>query len=208
MLKILLTGFTPFGGHQINPTEKLVEALGSRFSHAGADVFPRLLRTHYRLAEQDFDQARGEVQPDAVISFGLSYSADEIRPERIAVNFDDGEENGRHVTRRIVEDGPVGYFSTYPVEGIVSDLAAADLPAKASNHAGAFICNHIFYYGLHHFEKERAATLMGFIHVPPLPEMIRPGDLPRSGLSLERLVEAARVTVSAITKSKRRTISG
>ncbi len=198
MIRILLTGFTPFGDHQVNPTEKLVDALGSRFAHGGAEIFPRLLRTHYRLSEQDFDRALAEVGPDAVISFGLAYSADHVRPERIAVNFDDGEEDGRHVARKIAEDGPVGYFSTLPVETMVADLKAADLPAKASNHAGAYICNHIFYYARHRFERERTETPMGFVHVPPLPEMIKPGDAHRPGLPLEVLVAAARVAVSTV----------
>jgi pyroglutamyl-peptidase len=200
MTRLLLTGFTPFGGHQINPTEALVEALGSGFVHAGAEVFPRLLRTHYRLSEQDFDRALAEVQPDAIVSFGLAYSADEVRPERIAVNFDDGEEDGRHVARRIAEDGPVGYFSTLPVEAMVADLAASGLPAKASNHAGAYICNHIFYYARHRFERERAATPMGFVHVPPLPEMLKPEDAKRPGLALDRLVAAAHVVVATVAR--------
>jgi len=199
-MRILLTGFTPFGEHGINPTQKLVEALGTRFVHAGAEVFPRLLRTHYRRAEEDFDRALAETAPDAVLSFGLNYQVDEIRPERIAVNFDEGEEDGRQVARMIAADGPVGYFSTHPVDAIVAALRAAGLPVKASNHAGAYICNHIFYHARHRFERERVPTLMGFIHVPPLPEMIKPEDAKRTGLAMDKLVEAARVTVATLAR--------
>jgi pyroglutamyl-peptidase len=200
MTRILLTGFTPFGGHEVNPTERLVDALGPRFVQAGAEVLPRLLTTHYRRAEADFERALAEVRPDAVVSFGLAYAADEVRPERIAVNFDDGEEDGRHVARRIAEDGPVGYFSTHPVEAMVADLASSGLPAKASNHAGAYICNHIFYYARHRFERAGAATPMGFVHVPPLPEMLKPADRDRRGLALDRLVEAAQVVVATLAR--------
>jgi len=202
MIRILATGFTPFGGHAANPTEKLVAALGPRLGisveGAGAEVFPRLLRTHYRLAEQDFDRFLDEVKPQAVVSFGLNYAADEIRPERIAVNFDDGEEDGTHVARRIAEDGPVGYFSTLPAEAMVADLAAAGLPAKASNHAGAYVCNHVFYHARHRFERERSPIAMGFVHVPPLPEMVRPEDAARSGLPLDRLIAAAHVVFATV----------
>jgi pyroglutamyl-peptidase len=200
MTRILLTGFTPFGGHAVNPTEALVGALGPHLVLGDAEVFPRLLRTHYRLSEQDFDRAVAEVRPDAIVSFGLNYGIDEVRPERIAVNFDDGEEDGRHVARRIAEDGPVGYFSTLPVEPMVADLAAAGLPAKASNHAGAYICNHVFYYARHRFERERLSVPMGFVHVPPLPEMLKPEDARRPGLALERLVAAAKVAVSTVLR--------
>ena len=91
-------------------------------------------------------------------------------------------------------------FSAHPVETIVADLKAAGLPAKASNHAGAYICNHIFYYARHRFERAQTPILMGFIHVPPLPEMIKPADAPRAGLPLDRLVEAARVAVAALAR--------
>jgi pyroglutamyl-peptidase len=200
MTRILLTGFTPFGGHAVNPTEALVGALGPHLVLGDAEVFPRLLRTHYRLSEQDFDHALAEVAPDAVVSFGLNYGIDEVRPERIAVNFDDGEEDGRHVARRIAEDGPVGYFSTLPVEAMVADLAAAGLPAKASNHAGAYICNHIFYYARHRFERERLAMAVGFVHVPPLPEMLKPEDARRPGLALPALIESARVVIATAVR--------
>lgn len=204
MIRILATGFTPFGGHAANPTEKLVAALnaqgGERLSVPGAEIFPRLLRTHYRLAEQDFDRCLAEVKPQAVVGFGLNYSADEIRPERIAVNFDDGEEDGAHVTRLIAEDGPVGYFSTLPAEAMVADLAAAGLPAKASNHAGAYVCNHLFYHARHRFERERSPIAVGFVHVPPLPEMIKPEDAARAGLPLDRLVAAAQTVFATIAR--------
>jgi len=198
MTRILLTGFTPFGGRAANPTAALVDALGPRATLDGAEVHPRLLRTHYRLAEQDFDRALAEVRPDAVVSFGLNYSVDEIRPERIAVNLDDGEEDGRHVTRKIAADGPVGYFSTLPVEAMVADLAASGLPARASNHAGAYVCNHVFYYARHRFERERLSIPMGFVHVPPLPEMLKPEDAARPGLALERLVVGAVLAIATV----------
>lgn len=200
MTRILLTGFTPFGGHAVNPTEALVDALGPRLGLGRAEVFPRLLRTHYRLAEEDFDRAVAEVGPDAIVSFGLNYAIDEVRPERIAVNFDDGEEDGRHVARRIAEDGPVGYFSTLPVEAMVADLAATGLPARASNHAGAYVCNHVFYHARHRFERERRSLPTGFVHVPPLPGMLKPEDAKRPGLSLERLVAAAKVAVATVLR--------
>jgi pyroglutamyl-peptidase len=130
----------------------------------------------------------------------LAYKADEVRPERIAVNFDDGEEDGRHVARRIAEDGPVGYFSTLPVEQMVADLAAEGVPAKGSNHAGSYICNHIFYYARHRFERGGIATPMGFVHVPPLPEMLKPEDAKRPGLAFDKLIAAAQVCIATVAR--------
>ncbi|MBI1774903.1 MAG: pyrrolidone-carboxylate peptidase [Proteobacteria bacterium] len=200
MPRILLTGFTPFLGYDVNPTQRLVEAVaGGAIRLTGAAVAARLLRTDYRLSEVDFDAALADVRPDAIVAFGLAFSADEVRPERIAVNFDDGEEAGLPVARRIAADGPVGYWSTLPVDAMLAALAGAGLPVKASNHAGGFICNHIFYYARHRIEREQLGLPMGFVHVPPLPEQL--GDAPeRKGLAIERLLEAARVILAVVAE--------
>jgi pyroglutamyl-peptidase len=200
MPRLLMTGFTPFLGYDVNPTQRLVEALGrGAIKLAGGRLEARLLRTDYRLAEVDFDTALAETKPDAVVSFGLAFSAEEIRPERIAVNFDDGQEAGLPVARRIVEDGPVGYWSGLPVDRILGALGAAGLPVKASNHAGGYVCNHLFYYARHRIEREGLGVPMGFVHVPPLPEQL--GAAPeRKGLELDRLIEAARVIAHVVAE--------
>ncbi len=200
MPRILMTGFTPFLGYDVNPTQRLVEAVAAGAVRlSGVSLAARLLRTDYRLAEQDFDAALEELRPDAVVAYGLAFSADEIRPERIAVNFDDGLEAGLAVQRRIAEDGPVGYWSTLPVDAIVAALAGAELPVKASNHAGGYVCNHLFYHARHRIEREGLRLPMGFVHVPPLPEQLAltPG---RAGLALDRLVDAARVIAGVVAE--------
>jgi pyroglutamyl-peptidase len=203
MTRILITGFSPFLGYDVNPTQRLVEEIRAAPDLVpGVAVFPRLLRTDYTLSEVDFDRALIEVNPDAVVAFGLAFSADHLQPERMAVNFDDGEDGEGWRSRRVAEDGPVGYWSTLPVDDIVAALDRAGLPVEASNHAGSYICNHIFYYARHRFEREGRALPMGFVHVPPLPEQLR--DQPdRSGLPLDRLIEAARIVVHAVATSLR-----
>jgi pyroglutamyl-peptidase len=200
MPRLLMTGFTPFLGYDVNPSQLLVEALAQGAVRLpGIAIEARLLRTDYRLSEVDFDAALAEVRPDAVVSFGLAFSADEIRPERIAVNFDDGMEAELPVARRIAEGGPVGYWSTLPVDAIMAGLAEAALPAKASNHAGGYICNHIFYYARHRIETEGLALPMGFVHVPPLPQQLA-GAPERKGLALDRLIEAAGVIARVVAE--------
>ncbi len=54
-----------------------------------ATVFTRVLDVDYTTAEQQFDRAVLETEPDLVISFGLSWGIDEIKLERIALNIDD-----------------------------------------------------------------------------------------------------------------------
>ena len=199
-IRILLTGFTPYDNIRVNPTEQLMR----RAPEALADIPGVALRavvldTDYQLSEEQFLAALDDFRPDAVLSFGLSRRIDEIKLERIAINVDDAPlvDTGGKLCRgrKIAPDGPVGYWTTLPIEVILQALQNAGIPADISNHAGAYVCNHLYYFGLHAIAARGMPTRMGFIHAPPLPEMLGEGEKQRPGMSMETLLEAARVIV-------------
>ena len=199
--RILLTGFRPYDGMARNPTELLM----ARAPETLADIPDAALRaivldTAYQRSEAQFTAALDDFRPHIVLSFGLSRRLDEIKLERIAVNIDDSPiaDNDGEVRRgqKIAEAGPVGYWAPLPIDAIRRDLQNAGIPAGISNHAGTYVCNHILYFGLHTIATRGLPTRMGFIHVPPLPDMVadKPG---RSGMSLETLEQAARIIIEA-----------
>jgi len=206
-LPILLTGFRPYDGMARNPTELLMARAPEALADIpGVSLRAIVLDTSYRRSEAQFAAALDDFRPDIVLSFGLSRRIDEIKLERIAVNVDDAPiaDNAGELRRgqTIAEDGPVGYWSTLPIDVIRRALKDADIPAGISNHAGTYVCNHILYFGLHTIATRRLPTRMGFIHVPPLPDMV--GDQPgRSGLSLDALVKAARIIIATVTSATR-----
>ena len=110
-------------------------------------------------------------RPDVVLSFGLSRRIDEIKLERIAINVDDAslvDAGGKlRRGRKIAPDGPVGYWGSIPIDAILQALHDAGIPAGISNHAGAYVCNHIYYFGLHTIATRGLPTRMGFIHRRP-----------------------------------------
>jgi pyroglutamyl-peptidase len=202
MRRILLTGFGPFANVEVNPTGRLMEHIA-----ALAEPFPNV-ETHtavldvaYLRCEEQFRQAVEAVRPAAVLSFGVYLSADDIRLERIAVNLDDATiADTAGLLRRgqqVVQAGPVGYWSTLPLEAMHQSLQAAGIPAVLSGHAGTYLCNHIFYYGRHWLETQGLHVPMGFIHVPPFPEQL-PEGAKQKGMSLEVLFTAAQVCVEVV----------
>ena len=197
--RILLTGFKPYDGMARNPTELLMARAPEALADIpGVSLRAIVLDTAYRRSEAQFTAALDDFRPDIVLSFGLSRRIDEIKLERIAVNIDDAPiaDNDGEVRRgqRIAEAGPVGYWSTLPIDAIRHALQEAGIPAGISNHAGTYVCNHILYFGLHTIATRGLPTRMGFIHVPPLPDMVadQPG---RAGMSLETLEQAARIII-------------
>jgi pyroglutamyl-peptidase len=168
--KLLLSGFEPFLGFPINPTEAIVSALDGK-EIGGYQVHGVLLPVDFVAAGPKILKVIEEVEPDAVISLGLAAGRATITPERIAINCRDGEPDNNGVALKdapVVEGGPDGYFSTLPIREIVNVLNESGYPTRISNSAGTYLCNNIMYTVLHATEKGLPA---GFIHIPASHEL-------------------------------------
>jgi pyroglutamyl-peptidase len=170
MKKLLLSGFEPFLGFPINPTEAIVKALDG-LEIGDYVVHGVLLPVDYETAGPRILDAMDEVKPDAVISLGLAAGRLQITPERIAINCRDGEPDNRGVALQdapIVEGGPDGYFSTLPIRKMVNVLNESGFPARISDTAGTYLCNNIMYTVRHAVSAEVQA---GFVHIPASHEL-------------------------------------
>lgn len=193
-MKLLLTGFEPFGGDAINPSWEAVCALDG-WSFGEVQVHARRIGCVFGQALHDLDAAIDEIRPQWVIAVGQAAGRSEITPERIAINIDDGRicDNAgcQPIDQPVVPGGPAAYFSTLPIKAIVQALRAAGIPASVSNSAGTFVCNHLFY-GLMHRAARTPGLRAGFVHIPYLPEQAAPlGDTP--SLPLATMVKALRI---------------
>jgi pyroglutamyl-peptidase len=200
---ILVTGFHPFAGHPANPSELVARVLSGR-SFAGHRVRSAVLPVVYAKIEQAIDQLLAEVKPAAVVSLGLDYKTDVIKLERIAINVDEApipdETGDLRSGTRIAPRGPAARWSTLPLDSIARALSAADVPFKFSTHAGAFLCNHLMYHLCG--RAARAGIPVGFIHLPPTPDLLGPEDRARrAGVPLDALVTAVRAVVGTVAGS-------
>jgi pyroglutamyl-peptidase len=178
---VLVTGFTTFGEHEVNPSRLIVEALAQRHS----DIQTAVLPVEYRTSGELICDLIRQYQPDAVIMLGLAARRSAINLERFALNVDDASlpDNAGEIRNGqiIVEDGPAAYVSTLPLDVMRSALMARDVPTVISNHAGAYLCNHVFYVVRHYLEQTGLHIPCGFIHVP---------DMGETGLPLATMIEA------------------
>lgn len=200
---VLLTGFEPFGGQAINPSQRLAEAFDGR-EIAGARVIGRVLPVTFGGSFDRLATMIEEFSPRIVICLGQAGGRAAITPERIAINCDDARiaDNAgvQPANRLIVPRGPAGYFSTLPVGEIAAQIVAAGIPSAVSNSAGTYVCNHLFYRLMHHFRRRRG-TLGGFVHVPWLPGQ-SPSEPSLPFESMRRAIEIAlRVSVDTLPKT-------
>lgn len=190
MKKLLITGFDPFGGANVNPAWLAVEKLPDV---VGNFVLCKLqIQTVFEKAPQTVIEKAAEIQPDVILCIGQAGGRDAVTPERFGVNIRDARiaDNEGNQPRgvRIVSDGPAAYFATVPVETMAKAARDRKCPAAVSNSAGAFVCNDTLYSLLHHFAGTKVKV--GFIHVPYLPEQGTPSlPLEKTVAALEAMIK-------------------
>jgi pyroglutamyl-peptidase len=193
--RVLVTGFEPFAGSAVNPSQRLVEALVAA-PPAGVELVTAVLPVAYARAADALRAALASAAPDLVVCFGQADGRTGISVERFAHNLDSADpvdNDGVSSAAEIDPDGPVAYRSTLPVAQIVAALRDEGIPAAESRNAGGFLCNHVFYALMRALEQERPAATGGFVHVPLLPEQAL--DRNAASMPLDTLVRAARIVI-------------
>lgn len=198
-MKILVTGFEPFGGEKVNPAIETVKQLADTI--AGAEIIKLEIPTVYRQCLCVIDEAIGRYDPDVILSIGQAGGRSDITVERIGINIDDcrlADNEGCQLTDEpIVPGGPDAYFVKLPVKAMVQRIRDRRIPASVSNTAGTFVCNHVTYGVCHLIENKYPGKRSGFIHIPYLPEQVLDKkDMPSMAQTL--MVEAVTAAIEAI----------
>jgi pyroglutamyl-peptidase len=202
-VKILLTGFSSFKGVRANPCEGIVRELGGAGSEkTSARIIAEVLPVEYRAATRRIRRLIREQRPDAILCLGVAAKRNAISLERVALNVDDDPtpDNAGLIRAgsRIVREGPAAYFSTLPLQRLRAALQKRRIPVSISNHAGAFLCNHVFYIARHEAGRSLPPIPCGFIHVP-----LRLGGRATARSSLRRMVEAVRCCLAVLQSGAR-----
>ena len=195
--KVLVSGFEPFGGAKLNPSELLVREL-RRIEFDNIQLSTIVLPVEFDRAAELLLRTVKEQNPKVVIAFGQAEGRTAITPEKIAINLDDAripDNSGDQRKNKLIdEEGNDGYFSTLPIEKMVEAIKAGGYPAETSLSAGAFVCNHIFYS----LQKElRDSDIRsGFVHLPLVAE--QSDEFPgKFTMELSEMVSAARAAIIA-----------
>lgn len=202
-MKVLITGFEPFGGEKINPSIEAVEILRSKI--AGADIIKAEIPTVFNKSIKKLEEVLDRERPDIVICVGQAGGRNRISVERVAINLSDGRipdnEGYQPIDEVIFEDGDTAYFTNLPIKAMVKEMNANNIPAEVSNTAGTYVCNHLMYGLLYNINKKYPNMKGGFIHIPFIPEqVINKRDKP--SMSLELIVKGLEIAIEAAIKYK------
>ena len=197
-MKILLTGFDPFGGETINPSW---EAVCRTSAPEGVELVKLQVPTVFGTSVEVVAEAVRREKPDAVVCVGQAGGRTAVTPERVAVNCMDASigDNRGFIPKDVPvrEGGPDGLLSTLPVKAMVEAVCRAGVPCQLSNTAGTFVCNQLMYGVLLLCREEFPDTGAGFIHLPFLPQQTarKPGY---ASMSLGDMVTALEAALGAI----------
>ncbi len=194
-MRIIVTGFDPFGGETINPSIECVKALPEI---EGVELIRLELPTVFKESASRLNEVINDVKPDAVLSVGQAGGRCGITMERIAINVDDARipdnVSQQPIDEAIQLDGEAAYFTTLPIKRIVNAIRELGIPAEVSNTAGTFVCNHIMYQALFAATKADKPFKAGFMHIPFIPEQTT--DKP--SLPLEESTKALQIAIETI----------
>jgi len=193
--KVLISGFKPFGGATLNPSELLVNVL-ERDQIPGVELFTVILPVEFDRSAEILLEKVKQIQPDLVIAFGQAEGRTAINPEKFAINLDDARipDNSGDERKDVVIDknGSDSYVTTLPIEMMVDAMKRAGYPADISLSAGAFVCNHIFYK----LQKTLSGSNIrsGFVHLPLVTE--QSSEFPgKFTMDLKNMVSATKAAI-------------
>lgn len=210
-MKILVTGFDPFGDDCINPAIEAVKRLPDCIDNATI-IKLEIPTVAYKSLER-IKEAIEKYDPDMILSVGQAGGRNDISVERVGINVNDfricDNEGNQPIDEPIFKDGNAAYFSTLPIKSMVKEIRKAKIPASISNTAGTFVCNHVLYGVCYMIDKEFKGKKSGFIHIPFLPEQV----VKRAGcasMSLDTVTTALIQAIKAMIQNEEdcKTIEG
>ncbi|MBO0432576.1 pyroglutamyl-peptidase I [Enterococcus sp. DIV0660C] len=203
-MKVLVTGFDPFGGDKVNPAYEAVKKMPAEI--AGAEIIKLEVPTVFGKSSQVVREAIKEHQPEIVICVGQAGGRSAVSFERVAINLAEARipdnEGNQPFDTVLEEDGPAAYFTTLPIKAMTKNVHDHGLPAYISYTAGTFVCNDIMYRLLHVLHTEFPTIRGGFIHVPFSPDQVIDRPVGTASMSLDDIADSLTYAVEAAIENE------
>lgn len=200
-MKILVTGFKPFAGEKLNPSELLLPLLANQVGAV------KLLPVEYKGAFDVLKQTLLAEPFDGAILIGQASGRKAISLEKVALNLEDAEIADEAGTTRtgtpILNGKSDAIINNLPIQKWTKILKDRGLPVETSLTAGSFVCNATYYRALHEIRTTNKFPPWAlFVHVPYLPEQAQNKTPGTPALSLEKMAEVMRELITLIKSEK------
>lgn len=203
-MKVLVTGFDPFGGESVNPAYEAVKLLPDTIK--GAEIIKLEIPTVFTRSGPAVEAGIQEHNPDVVINVGQAGGRPCVTVERVAINLreatipdNDGEQP---MDVPVHEDGEPAYFATIPVKAVIQNVRDHGIPCSMSYTAGTYVCNNVMYNSLYLAATKYPQIKAGFIHVPYADEQVVDKTYGTPSMTLATIAKALEYAIEAVVENK------
>lgn len=203
-MKVLVTGFDPFGGETVNPAFEAVKMLPDEI--AGAEIIKLEIPTVFSKSGPAVEEGIKKYEPDIVINVGQAGGRSCVTIEQVAINLAEaripdnaGEQPSDEALQK---DGEPAYYATIPVKAIVKNIREHGIPCHISYTAGTYVCNCVMYNVLHMAATKYKNIRAGFIHVPFAAEQAVEKANGTPFMSLEMIAKSLEYAIEASVKNE------
>ena len=135
---VLVTGFEPFGGEQVNPSGQIALALHGE-TIAAHRVVGAILPTEFARSLPALEGLIAAHRPSLVLALGVAGGRAGISLERVAINLIDARiadnAGAQPIDVAVVENAPNAHFSTLPIKArAVLDLRLVLPPQQTQDN--------------------------------------------------------------------------
>ena len=167
-MRVLLTGFEPFGGYSENVSWVVAEKVAT-LDILDVEVITEQIPVSFARAGEALRKAVERHTPDCIIMLGQTGNSDHIRLERVALNMMDSKlaDNDGVVAdeETIHADSPSALFTSMPIKAICKVVEEQGIAAKVSTSCGLYVCNRLYYEALT-ICRETTTMQALFVHLP------------------------------------------
>lgn len=203
-MKILVTGFDPFGGEPVNPAYEAVKLLPKEIK--GAQIITIEIPTVFGRGAESVEKAIIEHNPNAVVCVGQAGGRSCISIERVGINLREASipdnDGNQPVDVKAKEDGENAYFATIPVKSMVNNVRKHGIPSHISYTAGSYVCNDVMYTLLYMLDKKYPGVKGGFIHVPFATEQVTNKANNIASMPVETIAKGLEYAIEAIVENE------
>jgi pyroglutamyl-peptidase len=199
-LRILITGFGPFPGAPVNPTQPLVARLTKLRRPAFAEItrIAHIFPVTYAAVDRDLPELIAAHRPDALLMFGLAARTPFIRIESRARNAVSllWPDAAHAAVRRgsIVPGADAQRFGPHTAK-LLRAAKATGVDARPSRDAGRYLCNYLGWRGIEAVRRPGGPALAAFVHVP-LPAR----DTASPRMTAQQLVDAGEAVLREMVR--------
>jgi len=174
MARILITGFGPFPGAPVNPTERIVAGVlrARRPILAAHDLATHVFATSYAAVDRELPTLLKKHHPDILIMFGLAARTKHLRIEMLARNRRSAlhpDKEGVVASSLAIKNGELSASpGRAPFARLLGAARKNGIHARLSRDAGRYLCNYVYWRALEAAAKKDGPKIVLFVHVPNL----------------------------------------